>query len=115
MDAPNDYVRIARAVRAAALSVEGVRAMGRGTYAEAATYGAGEKVTGVVADPDEVRVHVVVGYPPPGTIPEMAGRVLERVAPHAEGRKASVIVEDVEVARGASPRAVSEEVDREGF
>jgi hypothetical protein len=88
---------VARAVREATLATEGVRAMGKGRYAEAATYGAGEKVTGVVVDPEEVRVHVVLGYPLVAPIPALAERVRERVIPRAGGRATTVVVEDLEV------------------
>ncbi len=70
--------------------------MGSGRYVEAATYGAGEKVTGVVVDPDEVQVHIVARYPLTEPIPAIAERVRERVALQA-GRPAMVIVEDLEV------------------
>ncbi len=66
---------------------------------EAATYGAGEKVTGVVVGPDEVRVHIVVRWPLPEPIPVLAERVREKVAPGALGRTTTVVVEDVEVVR----------------
>jgi uncharacterized alkaline shock family protein YloU len=92
-----DDIQIARAAAAAALATEGVHALGTGRYAEAATYGAGEKVTGVVVGPDDLEIHVVVRYPLPKPIPEVAKNILERVAPQAEGRKATVVVEDLEV------------------
>ncbi|CAN5869736.1 hypothetical protein BH18ACT11_BH18ACT11_23170 [soil metagenome] len=44
MDPASEDLRVARAVRAAALAVPGIYSMGRGMYAEAATYGAGAKV-----------------------------------------------------------------------
>lgn len=92
-----DDIQIARAAAAAALATEGVHALGVGRYAEAATYGAGEKVTGVVVGPEQLEIHVVVRYPLPKPIPEVAKNILERVAPQAAGRKATVVVEDVEV------------------
>jgi uncharacterized alkaline shock family protein YloU len=92
-----DDIQIARAAAAAALATEGVHALGTGRYAEAATYGAGEKVTGVVVGPEDLEIHVVVRYPLPKPIPEVAKNILERVAPQAEGRKATVVVEDLEV------------------
>jgi hypothetical protein len=92
-----DDIQLARAAAAAALATEGVHAMGTGRYAEAATYGAGEKVTGVVVSPDEVKIHVVVRYPPPKPITELGKNIAERVAPQAEGRRTTVVVEDVEV------------------
>jgi hypothetical protein len=64
---------------------------------EAATYGAGEKVTGVVVGPDEVRVHIVVRWPLPEPIPVLAERVREKVASGTLGRTTTVVVEDVEV------------------
>lgn len=71
--------------------------MGPGRYAEAATYGAGEKVTGVVVDPDEVRVHIIARYPLVEPLPALAERVREKVALRSEGRPTMVIVEDLEV------------------
>ena len=92
-----DDLQLARAAAAAALATEGVYALGTGRYAEAATYGPGEKVTGVVVGPDEVRVHIVVHYPPPEPIPALAERVRDRVASRAGGRAMTVVVEDLEV------------------
>ena len=92
-------LQLARAVAEAALATDGVYSLGTGRYAEAATYGAGETVTGVVVSPDEVRVHIVVRYPLAEPIPALAERVRERVAPRAEGRAATVVVEDLEVAQ----------------
>ena len=73
--------------------------MATGRFVEAATYGAGEKVTGVVVGPDEVRVHIVVRWPLPEPIPALAERVREKVTPGALGRTTTVVVEDVEVVR----------------
>jgi len=92
-----DDLQLARAVSEAALTTEGVYSLGTGRYAEAATYGAGEKVTGVVVSPDEVRVHIVVRYPLTEPIPALAQRVRERVIPKTEGRTTTVVVEDLEV------------------
>lgn len=71
--------------------------MGTGRYVEAATYGPGEKVTGVVVGPDEVRVHIVLRYPLPEPIPALAERIRERAASSAGGRATTVVVEDLEV------------------
>lgn len=71
--------------------------MGRGRYVEAATYDGPEKVSGVVVGPDEVEVHVVVRWPLPKPIPEIAGGIIASVAPQADGRKTTVIVDDLEV------------------
>lgn len=98
----DDDLRLARAVSEAALATEGVYALGTGRYAEAATYGPGEKVSGVVVSPDEVRVHIVARYPPAEPLPALAERIREQVARSAGGRPAMVIVEDVEETRDAT-------------
>ena len=90
-------MRLARTVSEAALATEGVYSLGTGRYVEAATYGAGEKVTGVVVGPDEVTVHIVVRYPLPEPIPALAERVRERAASRVGGRATTVVVEDLEV------------------
>ena len=90
-------LQLARAASEAALATDGVYALATGRFVEAATYGAGEKVTGVVVGPDEVRVHIVVRWPLPEPIPVLAQRVREKVAPGALGRTTTVVVEDVEV------------------
>ena len=94
-----DDLQLARAASEAALATDGVYALATGRFVEAATYGAGEKVTGVVVGPDEVRVHIVVRWPLPEPIPANAERVREKVAPGALGRTTTVVVEDVEVVR----------------
>ena len=81
----------------AALATEGVHAMGRGRYVEAATYDGPEKVSGVVVDPEKVEVHVVVRWPLPRSIPEIADSIVERIAPQAGGRRTIVMVDDLEV------------------
>ena len=90
-------MQLARAVSEAALATEGVYSLGTGRYVEAATYGPGEKVTGVVVGPDEVSVHIVVRYPLSEPIPALAERVRERAASRAGGRATTVVVEDLEV------------------
>jgi hypothetical protein len=92
-----DDLQLARAVRDAALATQGVYTMGAGRYAEAATYGVGEKVSGVVVTDDEVRAHIVVGYPLGKSIPGVTRTLLERIAPLARGRRPFVVVEDLEV------------------
>jgi hypothetical protein len=92
-------LQLARAASEAALATDGVYALATGRFVEVATYGAGEKVTGVVVGPDEVRVHIVVRWPLPEPIPALAERVREKVAPGALGRTTTVVVEDVEVVR----------------
>lgn len=92
-------LQLARAASEAALATDGVYALATGRFVEVATYGAGEKVTGVVVGPEEVRVHIVVRWPLPEPIPALAQRVREKVAPGARGRATTVVVEDVEVVR----------------
>jgi hypothetical protein len=70
--------------------------MGRGRYVEAATYEGGEKVSGVVVRPGELEVHIVARHPLSRPIPEIAGDIMERVAPQAGDRKIVVVVEDLE-------------------
>ena len=84
----NEELRLAAAA-AAALSTEGVHSMGAGRYVEAATYGAGEKVLGVVIRPGEVEVDIVADYPLPQEADSLAGlaeRIRERVGPQARER-----------------------------
>jgi len=71
--------------------------MGRGRYAEAATYEGSEKVSGVVVGPEDLEIHIVATYPLPRPIPEIAENIRERVAPRAGGRRTRVVVEDLEV------------------
>lgn len=71
--------------------------MGRGRYAEAATYEGSEKVLGVVVGPEDLEIHIVAAYPLPRPIPEIAENIRERVAPQAGGRRIRVVVEDLEV------------------
>lgn len=81
----------------AALATEGVHAMGRGRFVEAATYDGPEKVSGVVVNPDEVQIHVVVRWPLPKPIPEIADDIIGRVGPQAGSRRTTVMVDDLEV------------------
>jgi hypothetical protein len=94
----DDEIALAKAVAAEALSTPGIHSLGTGQYAEAATYGLGEKVLGVVVRPEEVEVHVVVRYPlvrEAGSVMGLADMVRERTAPWVGGRRVRVIVEDV--------------------
>ena len=74
--------------------------MGRGRFVEAATYEGGGKVSGVVVGPEKLEIHIVARYPLPKPIPEIAAEIMERVAPHAGGRRTTIVVEDLEVAEG---------------
>jgi len=93
----SDGIQLARAASSAALATEGVHSMGRGRYAEAATYEGSEKVLGVVVGPEDLEIHIVARYPLPRPIPEIAENIRERVAPQAGGRRTRVVVEDLEV------------------
>jgi hypothetical protein len=93
-----ELLQLARAASEAALATEGVHSMGRGRWAEAATYEGSEKVSGVVVGPEELEIHIVARYPLPRPIPEIAASIMERVAPQAGGRRTTVVVEDLEVA-----------------
>ena len=93
----SDGIQLARAALEAALATEGVYAMGRGRYVEAATYEGSEKVSGVVVGPEDLEIHIVARYPLPRPIPEIAENIRERVAPQAGGRRTRVVVEDLEV------------------
>jgi uncharacterized alkaline shock family protein YloU len=104
-----DDLQLARAASEAALATEGVHRLGSGRFVEAATYGAGEKVSGVVVTLEEVQVHVVAVYPLPKPIPDLAQSIRERVAPRVEGRKVTVVVEDIEAA-GETGTTGSEQV-----
>ena len=97
-----DGIQLARAATEAALATEGVYSMGRGRFVEAATYEGSEKVSGVVVDPEELEIHIVVNYPLPRPIPEIAESIRARVAPEAGERKTRVVVEDLEVAKDES-------------
>ena len=97
-----DDLQLARAVSEAVLTTSGVYSLGTGRYAEAATYGAGEKVTGVVVNPDEVRVHIVARYPLFEPIPIIAERIRERVASKVGDRITTVVVEDLKIVQDES-------------
>lgn len=92
-----DDLQLARAASEAALSTDGVNRLGSGRFAEAATYGAGEKVSGVVVMPEEVQVHVVLQYPLVRSIPDIAENIKKKVDPEVEGRETTVVIEDLEV------------------
>ena len=97
-----DDLQLARAVSEAVLTTSGVHSLGTGRYAEAATYGAGEKVTGVVVNPDDVRVHIVARYPLAEPLPILAERIREGVASRVGGRTTTVVVEDLEIVQDES-------------
>ena len=90
-------LQVARAVADTALSTEGIYSLGTGTFAEVATYEGADKVLGVMVTEEEVEVHIVALYPLQSSIPELAERVRQKVAPEVESRRVDVVVEDIEV------------------
>lgn len=66
-----EELELARTITEVVLATEVVSRLGSGTYAEAATYGAREKVLGVVVKPEEVEIHVVFAYPLAEPIPQL--------------------------------------------
>jgi uncharacterized alkaline shock family protein YloU len=74
-------VALAQAIVAAIQSVPGVASVSTGRFAEVATYGAGEKVQGVIvrstADGLDVEVHVCAHYVESLNLDELAARVRE--------------------------------------
>ena len=92
-----DDLQLARAASDAALATDGVHSLGSGLFVEAATYGVGEAVSGVVVTDNKVEVHIIAEYRTSKSIPEIAEGVKENVAPEVEGRETAVVVEDLEV------------------
>lgn len=98
VEAMQDPLRKAAAIAAAALSTPGVHSLSPGVHAEAATYGAGEKVLGVVVGDSEIHIHVVALYPPAeDSLYGLAERVRVSAEPRSGGLPVSVFVDDVEV------------------
>lgn len=95
-----DDLQLARAAHEAALATKGVHSLGTGRFVEAATYGAGEKISGVVVTPDRVEVHIVATYPLDKSVAELAEDIKKNVASKVEGRETDVVVEDIEVDEG---------------
>lgn len=91
----DEYIELARSVAEAALTVRGVHSLGTGRFAEAATYGRNEKISGVVVSPDDVRVHLIVRYPLEEPIPGLAEKVRKTVAGKVGERTTTVVVEDL--------------------
>lgn len=90
-----DDLLLARSVSTAVLATEGVHSLGSGRYVEAATYGGGEKVTGVVVSPGEIEVHVIARYPLTVPIPSLGERIREKIASTAGGRVTTVVFDDL--------------------
>jgi hypothetical protein len=61
--------------------VPGVHSLGRGRLVEAATYGRGRTVRGVVVESGSVTVHIVAEVPAGLPLPELAERIRQAVTP----------------------------------
>jgi uncharacterized alkaline shock family protein YloU len=74
-----DDTTLARAVLGAVRAVPGVADVSPGLFAEAATYGRGERVRGVVvrrvAGGLELEIHLAAAYAPSTFLPDLADRV----------------------------------------
>ncbi len=100
-------VNIARAIVAAVRSVPGVVDVSPGRFAEAATYGPGEKVRGVAVDRAagalDIDVHLCALYADSLVLPELAARVRSAVRQSVEGlgagqlRRIDVAFDDLRV------------------
>ena len=91
-----DELQLARSVFDETLAISGVHSLAAGgPFAEIATYGPGETIRGVVVRDDEVEVHIVADYPISVPLPELAENIREKVDPIVEGRKTTVVVEDL--------------------
>lgn len=80
---------MAQAVR----SAPGVVRLSGGPYGGVGTYLPGERVTGVVLDPETVEVHVAGAYGT--TVAEIAAEVRRAVAPLAVERRIDVVIEEL--------------------
>ena len=100
-------VSLARAVVAAVRGVPGVADVSPGRFAEAATYGPGEKVRGVVVGRAggalDIEVHVCALYADSLVLPELAARVRSAVRQSVEAlgagplRRIDVAFDDLRV------------------
>ena len=88
-------IRIARAVVGAAQSVSGFAGVSPGRFAEAATYGPGETVRGVVvrrlSGALTVEVHLRAAYTPALVLPALAGQLRDAVRHAVSGLGAEPI------------------------
>ncbi len=82
-DVPVSEVSLARAVVAAVRAVPSVADVSPGLFAEAVTYGPGEKVRGVVVGRAggafEIEVHLCARYADSLVLPELSARVRDAV------------------------------------
>jgi uncharacterized alkaline shock family protein YloU len=106
-DAPVSEVALAQAVAAAVRAVPGVADLSPGRFVEVATYGAREKVRGVIvkqtAESLDVEVHVCARYAASLVLTELAALVRESISQcvGASGagmvRQTNVVIDDVRV------------------
>jgi uncharacterized alkaline shock family protein YloU len=92
---PVSEVSIARAIVAAVRRVPGVADVSPGRFAEAATYGPGEKVRGVAvgraAGALDIELHLCALYADSLVLPELAARVRSAVRQAVEGLGAGLL------------------------
>jgi hypothetical protein len=88
-------VSIAQAIVAAVRALPGVADVSPGRFAEAATYGRGERVLGValgrVAGAFDIEVHLCALYSDSLILPELAARVRSTVRQTVEGLGAGLL------------------------
>jgi uncharacterized alkaline shock family protein YloU len=88
-DRPASEVSSAQAIAAAVREVPGVADLSTGRFAEVATYGAGERVRGLIVRNSpaglDVEVHVCARYTPALVLDDLAARVREAVRHSVEG------------------------------
>lgn len=104
---PTGDVTVAQAIASAVTRVPGVAAMSAGRSAEAATYGAHEKVQGVIirhtADGVDIEVHICALYSRSLDLSELGTQVRQAVRPSVECAYAGqitrtdVVIDDLRV------------------
>jgi uncharacterized alkaline shock family protein YloU len=99
-DAPGSEVELAQAVAAAVRAVPGVADLSPGRFVEVATYGAREKVRGVIvrqtAESLDVEVHVCAQYAASLMLTELAALVRESIR-HSVGASSARTVSQTDV------------------
>jgi hypothetical protein len=91
----DDDLAVAKTIAWITLDTPGVAGMSGGRFAEAATYGRGESVRGVVVRPNEVEVHVVATFPDSTSLPRTAERLRSRIASHVPDREVTIYIDDL--------------------
>jgi hypothetical protein len=85
--------RTAEKIAEQIMRVPGVYSLGRGRLVEAATYGRGKTVRGVVVESESVTVHIIAEAPAGLPLPELAERVRRAVTPAP--RVLDLVIEDL--------------------